>query len=102
MLRVMIVFNTLLTFIAVGLSLLIQQFIAALIRHSHFQLFRDRVSDADRDAIFASASHFTFVSILPLIITNVAWIALMCIAMNQKTSVNSQAPAGDRELRLES
>jgi len=88
MLRTAIVLNVLLSIAAVVFAIFIQQMSGAMIRHSHFQFFQ-AVSDEDRRHIFAQAAAVMWIAIVPLLVSNMAWIAIGCIAMMRKSPVST-------------
>lgn len=83
--------NFLLTVIAIGFSLLVQYFSRAMIRHSHFELFRDRVSEGDRDLILNTAGGVVWIALLPLLVTNIAWLIIEYRTVATEEPVNRGA-----------
>ena len=88
MLRISVVLNALLSIAAIGFAIFIQQMSGALIRHSDFRFF-ETMSDEDRRHIFALAAGVMWMGIVPLLVTNIAWIAIGCIAGMRPTPVDT-------------
>lgn len=89
MLRIAIFANILLSTAAIGFAIFVQQMSGAMIRHSHFEFF-ETVPDADRRHIFAQAAAVMLIAIVPLLVSNVAWIAIGCVTMMRKPPVNHE------------
>ena len=92
MLRTAIAVNTFLTMLAIGFAIFIQQMSGAMIRHSHFQFF-ETVPDEDRRHIFAQTAAVMWIAIVPLVISNIVWIAIGCAAVMRRVPVNSHIPS---------
>lgn len=90
MLRIATLVNSLLTVAVVGFSIWLQKMTPMMIRAGNFKCFRDRLTDGERDAILTSAAEVVAIGILPLVITNVAWIAIACVGLLSKSSTKSQ------------
>ena len=90
-LKLAIALNILLSIAAIGFAILVQQMSGAMIRHSHFQFFQT-VSDEDRRRIFTQAGAVVWIAIVPLLLSNIAWIVIGCIFIKRTTRVNPQPP----------
>ena len=87
-LRTAVVVNIVLTVVAVVFSIWLQQLTPMAIRAENFKTFQEKVADEERDHILMSAAKLGFSSLRPLIVTNVVWITIGCIAIIRKPPVN--------------
>jgi len=92
MLRIAIFFNAILSVSAIGFAIFTQQMSGAMIRHSHFQFF-ETVPDDDRRRIFTQAAAVMWIAIVPLLVSNIAWIAIGCATVMRKPDVKPQVPS---------
>ena len=94
MLQIAIVMNTLLSVVAIGFAIFVQQMSGAMIRHSDFEFFKT-VNDEDRRHVFALAAEVIWIAIVPLVISNILWIAIGCVSVMRKPPVNPLVLPGD-------
>ena len=94
MLRIAIAVNALISIAAIGFAIIVQQMSGAMIRHSHFQFF-ETVPDEDRRRIFAQAAAVMWIGIVPLLISNIAWIAIGCATIMRKPPTSKTCHQSD-------
>ncbi|MEI8378536.1 MAG: hypothetical protein WCJ09_00315 [Planctomycetota bacterium] len=90
MIRIATLVNSLLTVAVVGFSIWLQKMTPMMIRAGNFECFRDRLTDGERDAILTSAAEVVAIGTIPLVITNIAWIAIAFIGLLPERSTGSQ------------
>jgi hypothetical protein len=84
MVRTAMILNTIVTIFAVGFSIWVQSVTPMMIRAGNFERFRDRINDADREAILKLAAEAGSAGITPLVVTSIVWIVLACIVLPPK------------------
>jgi len=92
MLRKAITVNIFLSLGTVAFSIYLQQLTGMAVRASGFQAFK-KMTNEERDHILASAAQVVWVCIIPLVVSNIFWIAIACIALFRKPPVNDDVPS---------